>query len=112
MVNVLYATIAKATVEPVLFPHHLPLELRVHIYKQRHLGKKHQKGPGSQVSVDIDTLDFPGLNKFRMLTDAVYLDEMIKLSNGKADEACRMAGISRFGFYHIMAKHGKKVRTG
>lgn len=107
LINILHTSIAQATDEPVLYPQHLPLDMRIGFFKKNLPGESMNGSKFPQIALDINMAHFPKLGVFRDLIESQYLDQLILLSNGKAEEACRRAGISRSGWYHLLDKHGK-----
>ncbi len=111
LINVLHTSIANAMSAPVLYPHHLPVEIRVHLRKKSLKETQVKTGGRSPAEVIFDTDRFPTLNEYKMITVSSYLDKLITLSDGDANRACEISGVSRSGLYHILNKHGKKLKT-
>lgn len=108
LVSTLHTAIVRSAEEPVLYHHLLPLDIRVHYFRNRLSGK----GPDKkrQIVLEIDDADYPNLKAFRVSADAEYLDELIRLAEGKVEKACKIAGVSRSGLYNLLEKHGRKIR--
>ncbi len=111
LVNVLHAGIANAMNASVLYPHHLPVEMRLHIRKKSLQDRSTAPENGRPVNIRFNPDRFPSLNAFRKLTDALYLDKLIELADGSARRACEMSEVSRSGLYHLLQKHGKKMKA-
>ena len=108
LISTMRTAIAQAMNEPVLYPQHLPLELRVGFFKKKMKPLEQIDCKTSQSLLNINTNKFPKLKEFQNLIVSQYLDELIQISKGKVEEACKKAGISRSGWYHLLDKHGKK----
>lgn len=116
LINVLHTTIANAMNEPMIYPHHLPVDLRIHLCKQNLSGEKKQKeiSPLDIQWSDLlknDKQNFLSLKKFRTLSEALYLEHLIRSSGGNAEKAVAMAGVSRSSFYQLLSKHNKKLKN-
>ncbi|MDM8523203.1 sigma-54 dependent transcriptional regulator [Desulfococcaceae bacterium HSG8] len=113
LTNVLHATIANAMNEPTLYPHHLPVDMRIHFCKAGIKKKeKHEENNAPAVTVEINRTKFPELREFRKLAESEYLDDLIKLSESNVSRACRLSGASRSGLYQLLEKHGKRMKRG
>ena len=116
LINVLHTTIANAINEPMIYPHHLPVDIRIQLCKQNLSEEKKQT---TDTSMDIqwsdilknDKNNFLTLKQFRKIADSVYLDHLIKISKGKPENAFRLADVSRSSFYQLLAKHKKKLKN-
>jgi two-component system NtrC family response regulator len=101
LINTLDRVIASARHEPTLFPKHLPSDIRI---KAARAANGHNLKGG-----DAPTQGLPPLHEFR--NDAAcraenhYLHELIALTNGDIDEACRISGLSRSRLYALMKCH-------
>lgn len=110
LVNVLHAAIANSLNEPQLNPHHLPVELRIYC-RRKTWQKKNDLDQGIKQHLGADEPNFPSLKDFRQINEGQYLDALIKVSDGKIEKACHIAGVSRSGLYHLLDKHGKKLKA-
>ena len=118
--NVLNAGIVSAGSEPVLYPHHLPPDIKAGFIK-----RSIKSGPDHSVK-DIPAMDYPNIimpsdfdkfptfRKFReeniRQIESVYLDCLIALSQGNTSYAMKHAGLSRPRLYELLKKHGKQLR--
>ena len=48
----------------------------------------------------------PALKEFRSLMEKLYLEHLVKRTGNDANEALRIAGVSRAGYYNLLKKHG------
>lgn len=112
LINALNTAIAHAADEPVLYSQHLPIDMRVVFFKNILKERKPKKDATAQIALDIDMTNFPGIKDFRNYFESRYLDKLIQLSRGQAPQACKLAGISRSGWYQLLEKHGKNNRSG
>jgi two-component system NtrC family response regulator len=109
LIHTLQTAIAHATHEPVLYSQHLPFDIRIGFFKTTHQEKLTEKSSPPSIALDFDLSNFPKLKFFRETIESKYLDELIRYTNGKAEEACKIAGVSRSGWYHLMEKHGRNT---
>ncbi|MDD4273794.1 MAG: sigma 54-interacting transcriptional regulator [Desulfobacter postgatei] len=54
---------------------------------------------GVENTLGTDETGFPSLKDFRLLNKSQYLDALVRLSGGRIEKACTMAGVSRSGLY-------------
>lgn len=110
LINVLHTTIANANDEPMIYPHHLPLEVRIHLRK---MGLPSQPPPEevmTSATGAIQSRPLPPFKDFKHATESRYLDALIGMSGGDADKMCRIADVSRSGLYKLLGKHGKRLK--
>lgn len=100
LINVLRTAMVEGMDAPVLYPHYLPLDIRVH-YLQKCIVEK--RGPEEKPA-------FPKFKEYRSLTKSKYLDDLIEASGGELEKALALSGMSRSGFYNLLKKHGKKLK--
>lgn len=110
LINVLHTAIASAIDEPMLLPHHLPLDIRIHFRKCSIKGKQPVERKRPRIILEIDMAGFPTLKEFRRQAEARYLEQLINASNGDIQAALAMAGVSRSGLYQLMGKHGRHMK--
>ncbi|MGE4552226.1 MAG: sigma-54-dependent transcriptional regulator [Desulfovibrionaceae bacterium] len=127
LVNILGAAVVSAGDEPVLYPHHLPLEHRVRQAKDAlrrpasgptAVGAPHLPPAASAAPAPDPLADGP-LPSLRAWRDAAwdslearYLDRLITLSGGDATVALGLADISRARLYQLLKKHGRTLNAG
>jgi two-component system NtrC family response regulator len=107
LVNALEKAIISARHEPMLFPRHLPTDIRAKMartsFVEKDIGTQRLKGR----SYSKKTL--PGLQKLREAAVAEversYLTKLISLTRGNIKEACRISGLSRSRLYELLKKH-------
>jgi two-component system NtrC family response regulator len=112
IINVIHTSIANAINAPVLFPHHLPVELRVHLRKKSIKITGDQNISRFPVEVAFNSDQIPELKDFKHIANDFYLNKLIELAAGDPDRACRISGVSRSGLYQLLSRHGKKMKTG
>jgi two-component system NtrC family response regulator len=103
LINTLDRVIASARHEPTLFPKHLPSDIRIKV--ARAANSHNRAAGGSPASFQ----GLPPLHEFRneaaYRAENHYLHELIALTNGNIDEACRISGLSRSRLYALMKSH-------
>lgn len=122
LVNALYASVDTAFDVPVLFPHHLPLDIRATIAKTSFVQKKNPDALG-QPEVDSaaeagpmdESLDLPQLKEVREKTvsamEAQYLIKLTRACKGKVKLACNISGLSRARLYELLKKHKTNLKA-
>lgn len=118
LINILHTTIANATNEPVLYPHHLPMDLKINFFKSKASKKQKQGNKSSQITFEIRELvnfrTFPQFKKFRELItnmiESKYMDELVERSGGNVSEAGRLSAVSRARLYQLLKKHNKSLK--
>ncbi len=105
LVHGLERAIAGAPQDPVLFPKHLPVHIRVGVARSsvsNETEKKQGKPSASQAQA------FPRLQVFRNAAIAEaelqYLQDLLTLAQGNILQACRISGLSRSRLYALLKK--------
>ncbi|WP_028325362.1 sigma-54-dependent transcriptional regulator [Desulfatirhabdium butyrativorans] len=105
LVNVLESAIAEAFDEPMLYPKHLPTNLRLHFASI---------GPG-QPAEDPVPQPLPLLKNVRESavreTEYHYLRKLMLLAKGDIGEGCRISGLSRPQLYAQLKKHNLSIKS-
>jgi len=106
-INTLESVIAESIDAPILFPYHLPVNIRIRA-TQASIGdgKSHTVGSNydDKSSSALPTLKFyreAGLNSL----EQEYLEKLMASINGNIKEACRLSGLSRSRLYGLMKKY-------
>jgi len=106
LVNTLERTVAAARFEPILFPKHLPVGLRVEVAQT--MMKREESSP--TVARHETPRQLPRLQEFR---DAIwtqaekqYLQDLMALSGNDIGTACRMSGLSQSRLYALLKNQG------
>lgn len=104
LVNALEQSIAVDPFNPVLFPRHLPNNIRINLVRASITEEKRLK-PRETESHPISK----SLPKLKTLRDASmaelerrYLRDLISLTRGNIPEACRISGLKRTRLYELM----------
>ena len=111
LINTLHTSVAHAADEPILYEQHLPLDMRLAVMRNTLQGTERKQHEAQRIVLELNTASFPQLSTFRDIAEAKYLDRLLQLAGGKAEEAYRIAGISRSGWYHLLEKHGRKKQV-
>ena len=106
LVNTFERTIAAARSETVLFPKHLPIQLRIEVAQSAM-----KKGsPPEQPLEPGDAHSLPRLQDYRdsVYTQAEkqYLQDLMALAGKDMGEACRKSGLSQSRLYALLKKQG------
>ena len=107
LVNALERAIISARHEPMLFPRHLPTDIRAKMARtsvvEEDIGTRKLK----ERRYSKETL--PGLQELREAAVAEveksYLTRLMSLTRGNIKEACRISGLSRSRLYELLKKH-------
>jgi two-component system, NtrC family, response regulator len=106
LVNTLERTIAAARFESILFPKHLPINLRIEVTKTT---MKHE-APSQLPTEQSGSLSLPQLHELRdsiySNVEKQYLLDLMVLTGNNVTEACRVSGLSPSRFYALLKKQG------
>ena len=104
--NVVEGMVTLALEEPELHPVHLPVHIRVHVAR----GQVREKDvPDALHFPDEPRKPLPRLKVYRQAMDRLYLEQLLDQSGGRAQEACRISGMSRSRLYALLKEHGMKL---
>ncbi len=110
LVNALERAIVVSGTEPVIFPKHLPTDIRI-----RAARTSLQKAPAplnnqEKLPPPPPSFEFPNFNEYkeRMIAEGErkYLESLISFSKGSVKEASRISGLGRTWIYALMKKYG------
>ncbi len=102
LVNVIDCAVANAQRHDMLFPMHLPANIRVSIKRQT------MKRPGAVSNADMDadpSATLPSLRTSLEFTERRYFKTLMIQTLGDIRAACRIAGLSRSGLYARLKKY-------
>jgi two-component system NtrC family response regulator len=122
--NVLATCISNSMDENVIYPYHLPVDLRAHLAK-KNLKDKHTPGeedtassvtaPDVVVETIMNSPTFPTFKETRekavSRTESMYLKELMRHCEYNVNEACEISKLSRARLYELLKKHGVQLRT-
>ena len=107
LVHALERSLATARQEPVLYPKHLPNQIRVHVAKNGVLESRKKRdllnGPDPS-SAELDQWKTVRESSVSV-AERKYLDDLLSITRGDIKEACRVSGLSRPRLYTLMKKH-------
>lgn len=110
LVNVLEAAAAAAGDEPVLFPKHLPVGVRVRMVRGKIESTESQGENPIPIEMKPSSEELPPLQEVRDRTIArvekEYLIDLLDRTGGKTRKAVEISGLSRSRFYALLKKHG------
>ncbi|HEY6837859.1 MAG TPA: sigma-54 dependent transcriptional regulator [Geobacteraceae bacterium] len=105
LVNTLERTVAAARLEAILFPKHLPIQLRIEAARAS-MQKEHSAVPGAHE----ECRNLPPLQDFRdsvwAQAEKQYLHDLMTLAANDIGQACRVAGLSPSRLYALLKKQG------
>lgn len=105
LVNTLERTIAVARNEPVLFPKHLPMQIRIEVTRQSL--KNEQAGPDT-CPPPLESL--PQLSDYRdaiyLQAEQKYLHNLMQSVDYNIVKACEISGLSTSRLYALLKKQG------
>jgi two-component system NtrC family response regulator len=106
LINTLERTIAGARLEPILFPKHLPMQIRIEVTK---MGMKKEMPHEDSCNHEVPHA-LPMLHDFRdsvySQAEQQYLQDLMEISKNDIVEACRMSGLSQSRLYALLKKQG------
>jgi two-component system NtrC family response regulator len=107
LVHTLERAISAAPDDPVLFQKHLPTPIRVAVARASVSGGAAEKD--TTQATHSPAAAFPKLQKFRESATAQaeqqYLEDLLALTQGDIQRACRVSGVSRSRLYALMKKY-------
>ena len=110
LVNTLERTIAAARFERILFPKHLPVQLRIAVTKTAFK----RESPSQQPTEPGESFHLPQLHEVRdsiyANAEKKYLHDLMALTDNNVAEACRVSGLSSSRFYALLKKQGIQLQ--
>ena len=107
LVNTFERTIAAARSETILFPKHLPIQLRIEVAQS---AMKKDSPPPEQHPEPDDSHSLPRLQDYRdsvyTLAEKQYLLDLMAQAGSDMGEACRKSGLSQSRLYALLKKQG------
>ena len=103
LVNAIDFAIANAQKHDVLFPMHLPSNIRIRIKQQTIKKKKHVNAPETNTKPTGTPL--PGFKAALESAGRRYFETLMIHTRGDIEAACRISGLSRSGLYVRLKKH-------
>jgi len=104
--NAMEGMVALAQEEPELHIVHLPVHIRVQVARGQ---VRENRGPGMSPAPGEAIKPLPWLKVFRQAMDRLYLEQLLRQSDGKASEAQRISGLSRSRLYALLKEHGLRL---
>lgn len=107
VVNTMETTFAAAGHSPTLFSRHLPSHVRVRLARDA-MGKKTPPADNfvpPPKTVESAPAQLPTLRELRNSVESQYLRDLIALSQGNVEEACRISALSRSRLYELLKKY-------
>jgi two-component system NtrC family response regulator len=106
LVNTLERTISAARFEPVLFPKHLPIQLRIEVTRNTMKRETPLQPPAEHGG----SFKLPQLHELRdsiySNAEKQYLHDLMVQTGNNVAEACRVSGLSPSRFYALLKKQG------
>ena len=97
--------IARAQNSEILYPEHVPANIRIHAARASFASLDDNAAPESTDSL----ASFPTLKDYKRLAEEKYLTELIRRANGNIGEACHLSGTSRANLYLLLKSHNKTL---
>ena len=112
LINILEVTLNNALHEPIIYPRHLPEDIRIHWLKSS-VGKKEVPFEIEEKETRVTDTEYDqALPIFKEYRDQIlvraeqdYLQRLIRQTRGNIKEACKLSGLSRTHLYILMKKH-------
>lgn len=113
LIQALEKSILEAKDEPVLFPKHLPVHIRVHVARAAVEEKRPARDEAGQGKERPNKLASWEKARTKAIEKAErdYLMELLKASGGNIQEACGISGMSRARLYALLKKYRIKPRS-
>jgi len=111
LVNTLERTIAAARCESILFPKHLPINLRIEVTKST----IKREATAQQTTEQGSCTSLPQLHEFRdsiySSAEKQYLLDLMALTGNNVAEACHVSGLSTSRLYALLKKQGIQLQS-
>lgn len=104
--HILEQVIAKSRDVQVLYPEHLPAEIRIGAARAAFSRPDSDVEESESLTVEGS---LPTFRDFRRQSEERYLNELIRLSGGNHKEACRLSGMSRSNLYLLLKTYNKTL---
>ena len=108
LINALERAVVAAQEEPVLYPKHLPTNIRIQLARDSVDGDGDAPRTTSRKSKLVQAI--PTLQETRNVAlanlETNYLKELMSITAGNVKEACRLSGLSRSRLYALLKKYG------
>ncbi len=103
LINALDSALADSTHEPVLFPRHLPTNIRAQAARSQ-VGRKPLVENATRPDV-VAVGQMQNMQSYLKQMQSRYLTELTAMVNGNVKKACQVSGLSRSHLYHLLKKH-------
>ena len=97
--HALERALAAAADQPVLYPIHLPMQIRANVARGAVREDLNVPAGGARP-------EFPQLKDAKKTAEMFYLKDLMAATGGDIDEACRLADVSRSRLYALLKEHG------
>ena len=112
LINTLERVIAESRDAPILFPYHLPVQIRIKA-TQASIGDKNSSNESTEPAVARDKINLsaplPTLRDYReseiSSLEKEYLEKLMVSTHGNIKESCSVSGLSRSRLYGLMKKY-------
>ncbi|MGE4263139.1 MAG: sigma-54-dependent transcriptional regulator [Desulfovibrio sp.] len=115
LIHVLEAMVASAPDEEVLFPAHLPQELRIQLLRAR-VGRASHAGQNALPDQERQAGPLGSWSEYKRQeqerVEASYLDGLIQASQGDLKRAIQISGLSPSRLYGLLNKYGRSLGGG
>jgi two-component system NtrC family response regulator len=109
LLHTLESALTVARDEPILFPKHLPIQVRVQMVKSQIESNQAESAPEYPNSPRDSEGRFLSYREFRESTllepERKYLLALLAFAKGSIKEACRLSGLSRTQLYNLLKRH-------
>jgi two-component system NtrC family response regulator len=103
LVHTLERVLAVTRDETILYPQHLPTDIRVKLARASLTRKK----PSTSLGFTFDVASgYPKFADYRKTVDEEYLRGLMSLTGSNIKEACTISGLSRSHLYALLKDHG------
>jgi two-component system, NtrC family, response regulator len=99
LVNTMESALAMAGQEPILFPKHLPMDMRVHLIRNAHRKSEDLVCPPETLGTLKERREAAIARE-----EAKYLRELMAATGGSISKACEISGLSRVRMYVLLKK--------
>lgn len=110
LIHVIEQVIAHAIDVPILYPEHLPIDIRASIARSTFDSGAEKLPQKEEIGVK-KTEPILTLKEHKKQSAGKYLDNLIRLSGGDIKKACRLSGLPRSSLYLLLKTHHKTFKS-
>jgi two-component system, NtrC family, response regulator len=101
LINALESAVSEALSEDILYRKHLPTHIRVRLIREAVSREQENETPPVKMTTLKELREAVLTREYRQ-----YFQELMTLTGGDTQEACKISGLGRTQFYQLLKKYG------